>query len=466
MQIPILNGVYTDEAADFRTSYPRNMIPVPKGQGISEGYLRPAEGIIEIGTGPGIDRGAEVWNGVHYRVMGGKLGKVSATGSFTEIGDIGGAEQVKMDYSFDRLAIVAGGSLYYYNGSTLSKVSDADLGTVIDVVFIDGYFILTDGESLIQSELNDPAEFNPLKYGSSEADPDPVVAVTKLRNELYAINRYSVEQFNNVSGSLFAFQRNEGAFMERGCIGTCAYAVYMDALAFLGGARNEPPAVWLGLNGSTTKISTQEIDTILLDYTDAELSAVIVETRKSKSHDWLYVHLPDRTLVYDGSASQAVQQPVWFELSSSVVGRGIYRARNFVWCYDQWQCADPTSTKLGVMTLDVSTHYGQTIGWEFATSIVYNASLGAIFHQLELVSLPGRVVLGADPIMWTSYSLDGENWSMERSCKVGKQGDRLRRITWLREGSMRNWRIQKFRGTSDAHLSVARLEAQLEGLNG
>ena len=55
--IPILNGIYTDDAADFRTSYPINMVPVPKQQGISAGYLRPADGIVELGTGPGIDRG-------------------------------------------------------------------------------------------------------------------------------------------------------------------------------------------------------------------------------------------------------------------------------------------------------------------------------------------------------------------------------------------------------------------------
>jgi len=34
MQIPILSGVYANQAADFRTSYPRNMIPVPKKTGI------------------------------------------------------------------------------------------------------------------------------------------------------------------------------------------------------------------------------------------------------------------------------------------------------------------------------------------------------------------------------------------------------------------------------------------------
>jgi hypothetical protein len=30
---------------------------------------------------------------------------------------------------------------------------------------------------------------------------------------------------------------------------------------------------------------------------------------------------------------------------------------------------------------------------------------------------------------------------------------------------MTHWRMQRFRGTSDAHLSVARLEAQIEPLH-
>jgi len=136
-----------------------------------------------------------------------------------------------------------------------------------------------------------------------------------------------------------------------------------------------------------------------------------------------------------------------------------------VWCYDRWLCGDPTSTALGALDETISTHYGQVIGWEFGTGILYNSGAGAIFHQLELVALPGRVPLGADPVIWTSYSFDGENWSQERAVKAGRQGQRTKRLVWLGQGSMRNWRVQKFRGTSDAHLSVARLEAQTEPLN-
>lgn len=465
MQIPLINGSFTDEAPDFRTSYPRNMVPVPKKQGISNGYFRPGDGIAQIGTGPGVDRGAIVWEGAAYRVMGTSLVSVSAAGSVSVLGSIAGGNQVTFDYSFDRLAITGGGQLYYWNGSALTQVTDPDLGNVVDMLWVDGYFMSTDGEFLIVTELNDPMAVNPLKYGSSEADPDPIVGLLKLRNEVYALNRNTIEQFNNVGGNLFPFARNEGAQIQRGVIGTHCAAIFMDTIAFLGGARNEPPSLWLGNNGSSVKIATAEIDTILMGYTEAQLAASIMDVRVFKKHELLYLHLPDQTLVYDGGASQAVEEPIWYTLTSSVVGLGQYRARNILWCYDKWLCADTSSGALGELVDTVSTHYGATIGWEINTPIIYNESMGAIIHQLELATLPGRVPLGANPVIWTSYSIDGSTWSQEKACYVGRQGDRTRRATWLKQGSMRNWRIQKFRGTSDAHIAIARLEAKVEPLN-
>jgi hypothetical protein len=42
----------------------------------------------------------------------------------------------------------------------------------------------------------------------------------------------------------------------------------------------------------------------------------------------------------------------------------------------------------------ISSHWGQVVRWEFGTTIVYNESLGAVFHQMELVSLTGSIALG------------------------------------------------------------------------
>ena len=212
------------------------------------------------------------------------------------------------------------------------------------------------------------------------------------------------------------------------------------------------------------KISTREIDRILLDFSEDQLSRALLETRMDKNHDALYLHLPNQTLVYDANATRAMGQPVWYRLTSSIVGNSRYLARNFVWVYDQWTFGDPSAARHGYFTDTLSTHYGQTIGWEFDTQIIYNEGRGAIFHELELVGLPGRVPLGIDPTIWTSYSTDGETFSQEKPIRAGKQGQRNKRIVWLQQGPLRNYRIQHFRGTSDAHIPIARLEAQVEAL--
>ena len=464
MQLNILNGIYTDESSDFRTAYPRNLIPVPKSQGISQGYLRPAEGITEFGTGPCIDRGGINWNNECFRIMGTKFVKVDFLGVTTTIGDVGGNAQVSLDYSFDRLAIASNENLFYYDGSTLSQVTDPDLGVVLDMLWVDGYFMTTDGEFLVVTDLTDPFAVNPLKYGSSEIDPDPIKAIKKIRNEVYALNRYTIEVFDNIGGNLFPFQRIEGAQISKGTIGTHCCAEYLNAVAFLGGGRNESPSIWLGANSNAQKIATREIDQILKGYTEDVLAECLMETRTDNNHNLLYLHLPDRTLVYDANASQATNEQVWFILTSGINETGQYLAQNFIWCYDKWIAGHPTLPKIGYLRNSIASHWEGINTWDFSTQIIYNGSNGAIFHELELVALSGRAILSDDPTISTSYSLDGETWSQDKYVKAGKIGQRNKRLLWLQQGTMRNWRIQRFRGDSDSMLSMARLEAQVEPL--
>jgi len=464
MQIPILSGAYSDGNADFRVSYPLNMVPVVQSQGISAGYLRPGDGIVASGTGPGLDRGGIEWNGILYRVMGTSLVSINEAGVVTTIGTIPGTGRVIMVYSFDYLAIAADGGLYLYDGSTLAQNTDPDLGTVVDVVWVDGYFMTTDGEFLVITELNNPFAVDPLKYGSSEIDPDPVIGLIKLRNEIYAVNRNTIEVFQNVGTTGFPFQRIAGAQITRGSIGVNANCAFLDQIAFIGGGMNEGSAVWLGANGNSVKISTREIDIVLASYSEAQLSAAFLETRTDRDHRQLLIHLPDRTLVYDGASSQAAQQPVWYTLSSSIDGMGAWRSSRLVYAYNRWNTADTQSSQFGYLVDDIATHWGEAIGWNFQTQIIYNESRGVVVHELELVALTGRVALGADPQISTQYSQDGVTYSQPKWIRAGKIGDRSKRLVWLQQGAFRNWRLQRFSGTSDAFLSFARLEARLEPL--
>lgn len=463
MQIPILNGVYTDNSPDIRTLYPLNLIPVAQQSGISNGYLKPADGIISNGTGPGINRGGINWNDVCYRVMGSKLVSVAEDGTVTTLADVETDSQlVSMDYSFDRLAVASNSKLFYWDGTTLTEVTDSDLGTVVDMIWIDGYFMTTDGENLVVTELADPTQVSPTKYAGSELDPDPIVALLKLRNEAYALNRYTIEVFTNIGGSGFPFAPVEGAQIQKGCVGTHACCVYMESIAFLGGSRNEQPCVYLGSNGNTAKISTREIDLIIETYSEAELATVKMEARNDKDNQLLYIHLPNITLVYDAAASRLLGGPVWHRLSSTLDGSGPYRGKNLVYAYEKWLVGDIQTFGVGYLDDIKSEHWGEKVGWEFGTSIVYNEANGAIFSELELISLTGRIELGKSPVITTSYSLDGQAWSQDYRIEAGTLGDRQKRLAWRRQGFMRNFRVQRFQGDSDAHLSFARLEAQLE----
>jgi hypothetical protein len=473
IQVPIVSGIYATTAPDLRTALPLNMVPTPKQSGISTGYLRPGDGIVALAEeGPGNCRGGIVWNNRMWRVMGSEFLRCDAGGAGLFHGDVGDdGLPVTMDYSFDDLAIISAGNMYIFTFPNILQQVPLVSG-ILDLVWIDGYYMVTDGEFLSVTELGDPMTFNPIKYASSEADPDPIIALERIRNEVYALNRYTIEVFDNIGGAGFPFARIEGAQIEKGTVGTHACCVFMETIAFLGGGRNEQLGVYLGINGTAQKISTQEIDYLIQDYTETQLALTVLEQRNDASHWLLYVHLPDFTLVYDAGASQELGTPVWFMLSSSATEEpSAYRARFFLWWGNsvnlpKWYCGDSTDTVLGYLDRDISSHYGDTVAWEFSTPIVYNDGDGALFNRLELVALTGSYTLEANPTITTSYSLDGRTWAQARAQTIsaGTLGERAKRIAWFQQGYMSNWRIQRFQGDSTAHVAFVRLECELEPL--
>lgn len=465
MRIPILTGIYGATTPDYRTSLPRNMQPIPLRNGLADGYLRPGDGLVAASAAPpGVIRGAINWNGRGFAVFGTKLCEIRPDMSIAVIGDVGAGKTCLFDYSFDRLAVVSGARLYLWDGLTLVQVTDPDLGPARAMVWIDGYFMTTDGESIVVTELTDPTAVDPLKYGSAEADPDPVTALVRVRGEVYAMNRFTSEVFSNVGGTGFPFVSVPGAVLQKGCVGPAACCLFDDAVAFLGGGRGESISVHIGVNGATITIADEEVSRIIGSYTEAQLADAVLEARVVDGQSLLYVHLPDRTLVHSATASKALKRLVWWSYDSGVLTHSAYRARHFLRVHDKWLCGDPTAAVFGETSQTVSTHWGSRIGWDFGTTILYADGAGAIIHELELLALTGRVAFGADPRIWTSYSPDGLTWSQERELRAGMFGETAKRLRWIRQGSMRHYRMQRFRGTSDAHIAVSGLEATVERL--
>lgn len=461
-QVSILAGIYSDRAAIQRVSYPINLEPMLVDNGLSKGQLVAAGGVTQLATGPGEDRGAIVWNSVCYRVMGTSLVSVSGT-TVTVLGDVGGSGPVSMDYSFSLLAITSSGNLFYWDGASVRQVTDPDLGVALDVMWLDGYFMTTDGTSLVVTELNDPFSVDPLKYGSSEEDPDPIVALRKVRGQAYALNRNTIENFQNVGATGFPFSRNPGGLIPKGCVGTKACSDFLEAFAFVGGGRDEAISVYLAGQGQALPMSTPEIDRQLAELTDEQQAAIECESRIEAGEQKLLVHLPDRTLVYSHQASRANESPVWHILRSGILADQQYAARHFVLTGGKWICGS-ADAQVGYLDPTVESHFGAVAGWRFDTTYLFNGGAGFILKAVELAAQTGISPLGETPTCFLSLTRDGRVWGQERAIGQGAFGESRKRLQWRPKTMFGNFAGLRFRGANLAIASFMRLDVDAEPL--
>jgi hypothetical protein len=466
--IPILEGIYTD-GSDVRVQLPVNREPTPKQGAATDDYLRPVEGIDAFATGSGNDRAGIVWtgegNGVHYRVSGTKLISITSAGVKTVIGDVGGSGHARLDFSFDLLGILSNGKLYYYDGATLAQVTDPNIpANLVDMVHVDGYWVVTDGTDIAVSDLATPTTFNPLRFGGTDR-PNPIKALKKVVNELTAVSENYIDTFRNIGGSGFPFQRILSAVITRGAIGTRAACVTENRIAFLGGGREEEPSVYLGGNAQTVKIASMEVDAILNEYTTAQLATVTMETQVARGMNRIFVHLPDRSLVYDIVMSAKMGYPMWHIRTSAIEGYSQLRAQNYVRAHDQWIAGDPASTAIGVTTTESSKHYGEATRWEVVTAALRAGTKGVTMNRLELLAITGDVPFDVEPRVSVEYSFDGQGYSMPRSIPCGIRGETLKKLEWRKLGTWKRFRTLRFRGDSDSRISLLSLDADMTVLN-
>lgn len=460
MKIPLLSGIVADETAEFRTTYPLNLEPMAVPNFIAAGQLRATAGAVGFVSGPGIDRGGVFFNEMLYRVMGTRLVRLRRAGTIDDLGDVGGSGPCTFAIGPDKLAIRSDNKLYYWDDTTLAQVTDEDLIACNDVIWIDGYFMSTDGNYIVVTELNNAFEIKPLKYAAAEEDPDPITGLIKFRNEAYVLGRNTIQVFRNVGGSGFPFQTLRGATIPYGCVGPMAKCLYGESFAFVGSARNEALGVYQAGQGTATRISTRAIDDELAKVVDP--TAIVLENRTSRNERRLFVHLPDKSLVFCANSTAVLEAPVWYVAQSGV--NKPYRLRNAIEAYGRTIVADTETAQLGDLTHNVCTHFGESAQWRFDVGIIYNESKGGIVFSLELIGLHGRAPTGVNGTAWLSLTRDGETYTSERALPMGTSGQHGHRLQWRPRTSFRNYIGFRFRGLSAAMPGFAACEANVQPL--
>jgi hypothetical protein len=482
MQLPLARGTYTDAGAQFRTSYPRNLVPVIKDTGISKMFVRSHEGLTRFDLFPpslsGFDRGGINWQGTCYRVIGTNFVSVSASGLVTVLGQLpNDGNPVAMAYGYPNqgIGIVSGGQLWFWTIQTpaggtnatpsLQQCTDTNVGHPIDLIWMAGYFVMTDGTYCYVTQLANQFTINSQLYGSDSNSADGLNGLMQFRNELYMFNRYTIAVFDNTGGTGFPFTENIGAVIPKGLVGPWAKCLTNQGFAFVGNSQKEAPDVWISVGlGIAQPVATREVQMLLGKYPDSMLYYATLEYWKNTEQEFLYLHLPDWTLAYDIKTSQAAGEPIWFFLDSSANGTGPWRAWHPVYAYGKFIFGDKQDQRMGYLDPTTAQQYGVDARWQFETIFAYNKSAGAIVKSLELIGTYGRAALGENDTMSMQYTDDGRTWCAPRNISMGEPGRTTKRAQWRPKHKFRNFRGYRFSGYNAAPISFAALEADFEPL--
>jgi len=472
MRLPLIKGTRIDENAEWREALPQNMVAFGIQVGEAPGYVRTLDGLAQFATGQGIDRGG-IWSDrfkTHIRVSGNTLIEVDQFGSTSDVSGgvpVTGSDQINFDNSFNSIAFVANGEYYrYVPGSGLTNLGDSPNSLPYkDICFIDGYYILTDGESLWATNIADETIINLIDFAGSDFAPDEIIGVDKTTdNKLMAFNRYTTERFVNNGGPQFPFARLPSAAIPIGIVGKRAKVSIGDGqFIVFGGGKEYSPTFYLFTN-SYTKISTKEIDSILDEYSDYELNNISIEFRDNKDQRLAICHLPRDVLVYDITYSQKAGQPIWYRWTS---GDNVYRAINGV--YDPrnvvvqgvqqasgWIYGDKLDSRIGKLDTTICTQYDEALNWKVTTPLV---KWGTTCGYFEVKAAPGHAI--SDSTIFLSTTADGVLYGPEATIAAGGPGEYQNRVVFRRLGDYDYWMGLRLRGYSKQVVTLSNCEVKV-----
>lgn len=486
-RIPLEIGTGFYESASLPLSAQRcvNLYPViPQASALNQRALFGCPGTSTFTTSgdaiSGPNRGSQIMAGVGYFVNGARLYSVTSLGVVSDKGVITGSGRVSLANNGQFIVIVVpGGDSFAYDNVTdaLTQITDVDFITASTVVFKDGFFVFSaaDGSVFFNSALNDPFTFNALDFGTAEINPDKIVALHVNHNELFVAGEETIELFQNVGGSGFPFQRIPGANIQKGVYGRFTLAEFDNTFVFVGGGRNEDPAIWKVTGSSSVqKISTSAIDNAIQKFTDAEIA---------NSFSWTYSEggnffvgftfessrIPSKTFVYDATTSALAGSSSWHERQSGVADNR-WRVNSMIRLGGKPLVGDQIDGRLGELDLEVFDEYGDVLLWSKSSQPFANQGTRMFFGEIELTMEQGVGLTtgqGSDPVVRMDFSDDGgRTFSSEFSRKYGKIGKYQQRTVWRRQGDFPVSRVVRFTGTDPVKRNILKLEANAESGNG
>lgn len=196
-------------------------------------------------------------------VAGSTLYSVSDTGTKTAIGNIKGTSICQFASTIYGIGIVTNGFLSIYNGTNIIDVAIPDGNIPATITSLNNYFIIAmqDRNKFYWINPGDTT-INPLSFASAEANPDYIVGIKAISDELWIIGRETSEVWAISADPNAPFNRISGRVFNKGCASEHSISA--------GVFNSLPCLIWVTGNkevllsqGSPSKISNDFVEEML-----------------------------------------------------------------------------------------------------------------------------------------------------------------------------------------------------------
>lgn len=420
--------------------------PLPENQGEpAPAAIYPTPGTRLLTTLPeGPVRGIrQASNGNVYAVAGSGVYRLhpDAGWAFDRLGDIApGSAPVSIAENGLDLVIVDGSD----QGWHVTLASDT-FGRILDstgtfrggssVGYLDTYLLFSvPSTPEFQSSDSLALTFDPLWFANKEAFTDNLVSLAVAKSEIWLIGERSTEVFYNSGSADFPFQRQQGVFIDHGCVAPASVVVLDNQVYWLSRNRRGEGVVVRGGGYQATRVSTYAIETEISSY--GVISDAVGMSYMLSGHMFYLLTFPssDKTWMLDTTTG------LWSELAwlDPDGNEHRHRANCMYLCNNTIVCGDWQDGRLYALDPAVYTDDGQPIK-RLRMFAHIEADGKRTVHRQFIANMQCGDMQPGDDQVFLSWSDDrGRSFGNPVGTTLGTTGNYLVQPQWQRCGMARS----------------------------
>jgi hypothetical protein len=430
--VNIAGGSYQDRSRPLSSQETTNFYHEIVEQGKDQYVLKSFPGHKLFGSATAAnDANATVMAGVVFRLVGTTLYSVTKAGTHTAVGTVAGSERAIFANDGINLFIVRDSSVYWYNGSTVVKVTDPDIDGSKAVTYINNQFIYTKDQLFIVSDVGDGASASGLNAANSEILPDKLIHAYAFDQVVYMFGEDSVETWYNTGVGSPPFARIEGQLINIGVAAKHSVANTPNAVYWLGSDR----AVYRARGGAEDKVSTAAISNAIESY--AVVNDAFAYTVSFQGKNFYIITFPTEDKTW--CLNEELGKNGWFELSAGTNG-GRYNISSMVRAYGVNLATDQATGDMYELDINTYSSNGNIIQRRRVMGAITGEKVGLRgkllqMSRFELILETGVGLItgqGEDPKIMIEASYDGgKSWEPGTWMNIGRLGETNIRAEWF-----------------------------------